>query len=42
MQHEAASMMLAMTGILQSLLENAETVPGLEGLGLLNVDVSET
>ena len=35
-------MMLATTENLQSLLENAETVPGLEGLGLLNVDMSGT
>ena len=35
-------MMLAVNGSLQSLLENAETVPGLEGLGLLNVDMSGT
>ena len=35
-------MMLAVNDSLQSLLENAETVPGLEGLGLLNVDMSGT
>ena len=35
-------MMLAVTTSLQFLLENAETVPGLEGLGLLNVDMSGT
>ena len=35
-------MMLAVTASFQSLLENAETVPGLEGLGLLNVDMSGT
>ena len=41
-QRQTAYMMLAVTGVLQSLLENAETVPGLEGLGLLNVDMSGT
>ena len=41
-QQQAAYMMLAVNGSLQSLLENAETVPGLEGLGLLNVDMSGT
>ena len=35
-------MMQAMTVQLQSLIENAETVPGLEGLGLLKVDMSGT